>query len=400
MPSKSPEALERKRLYDRDRKRQARENEAVRERERIERAGRRRIDTELRRARAGEWSDDWVLFDWENGFIAKRAGNQAYRPWLERLHLSDLQRHTVRLNVYETTPLTIELRKEMPRVWQTNRSATIQVPGAPLIKRFKVLDPKEVNPIPIGEGELVRRYLGGFAKGRRIFPKSAYHSVTDAPLFFVPQGPTDLMEFEVEYVDIARCYSQLLERLPSLAVNFSYGRRTFDPITDLPQHDPALLLSKHWGRATVGMLRQRLGRCFIYGEPKLFPSRFYHADTSNWVHAILHGLASYAINECGCFRWHTDGGFFPKNGGYKFARLLNSLGIDHSLDEFAAVLFASLDQYEGIYQDGRVKQTKSFLSTYIDDYIFLPASAGGAQRDNVIHGLNLAWLFSTLERER
>lgn len=404
MPAKNPDAVKRKRERDNQRRREQRANpsyrEAERERDRERKQQERDIERKHREAireSLADFSKDWDVYDWENGYIRRRGGNEAYRPWLQALKASDMKRGTIRYCVYQTTPLEIEERAEYARVWQTYRSATIQVPGLPLVKRFKVLDPKDPNPIPIGEGELVRRYLASQASGRHVFPKSVYSQVRDSPKFFVPENPPDLLEFDAEYVDIARCYSQLLERLPSLGVNFSYGRRIFKPL-DLPPHDKQLLASKHWGRATVGMLRQSHGRCFIYGEPKTFPSRFYHGDTSQWVHAILHCLAAYAINHCGCYRWHTDGGFFPPKGGRKFSKLLNQLGIAHTLEEYAAVIFASLDQYEAIRRNGSVKQTKLFTSTYVSDFVFLPASEGGAQRNNVIFGLNDSWLFSTLEQ--
>lgn len=405
MPAKNPDAVKRKRERDNERRRQQRSDPAYREAERVKDRERKRREYEAERERKrsyvqealAHFVDDWEVYDWENGYIAKRGGNEAYRPWLQLLHEADRKRGTVRLNVYQTTPLELDERAELPRVWQTYRSATIQVPGMPLIKRFKVLDPNEINPIPIGEGELVRRYLAAQRNGKHIFPKSGYDKIVDAPKLFMPRNPPDLLEFDSEYVDIARCYSQLLSRLPSLAIRFNYGRHEFGAIDNLPPHDSQLLLSKHWGRATVGMLRQPKGRCFVFGEPKTFPSRYFHGETSNWVHAVLHCLADYAVNSCGCYRWHTDGGFFPEGGGKKFSRLLSNLGIHHTVEEYAAVCFASLDQYEAIRRDGSVKQTKLFTSTYIDDFIFVPASEGGGQRNNLISGLNQSWLFSTLE---
>lgn len=405
MPAKNPDAVKRKRAKDNERRREQRANPDYREAERKKDAERKRQERKSYReaqrfvnSALDHFVDDWQIYGWIDAYIAKRGGNEAYRPWLESLYESDRKRGVIRLSVYETTPLTLEERAELPRVWQTYRSATIQVPGLPLVKRFKILDPKDPLPVPIGEGELVRRYLGRQAPGRRhIFPRSVYRRVKDAPKFFVPQNPPDLLEFDVEYVDMVRCYSQLLERLPSLGISFDYGRRKFEPL-DLPAHDKPLLASKHWGRAVVGMLRQPQGRCFVYGEPKVFPSRYFHGDTSTWVHSILHSIATYAVEHCGCFRWHTDGGFFPTNGGTKFARLLSNLGIHYTLEFYSAVLFASLDQYEAIRHDGSVKQTKLFASTYVDDYVFAPASQGGGQRDNIIRGLNESWLYSTLER--
>lgn len=406
MPSTDPEKIREKRERDNERRRQQRSNpdyrEAEREKDRERKRGERKRDREQRQGYIADalehFVDDWEAYDWENEYVRKRGGNEAYRPWLKALHESDRKRGTVRLNVYETTPLAVDRRAEYQRVWQTYRSATIQIPGLPLIKRFKVLDPKDPNPVPIGEGELVRRYLGSQTRRRHIFPKSLYEKVTDSPKYFVPQNAPDLIEWGCEYIDLSRCYSQLLERLPSLGVQFHYGRHIFQPIDHLPPHSRQLLASKHWGRATLGMLRQPKGRCFIYGEPKTFPSRFFHGDTSNWVHAILHCLASYAVYQCGCFRWHTDGGFFPIGGGTKFARLLGRLGIQYTLEEYAAVVFASLDQYEAVRSNGTVKQTKHFTSTYVSDFIFMPSGEGGGQRNNVIKGLDSRWLFSTLEQ--
>lgn len=383
---------------DRERKRLARQDENYREKERERERG--RVRNRQKKPKPDPLADDWVLFDWENLYIEKRDHIEAYRQWLQLLHKTDLEKHVKRYLVYESTPLEIDIRAKMPRVWQTTKSATIQIPGIPLIKRFKVLDPNEKNPIPIGEGELVRKYLASFkTRGRKfLFPKSKYDTVTNAPIFFVPLADADLLQLDCEYIDISRCYSQLLSKLPSLIIDFNYGRRVFEAM-NYPPHDMDLLQSKHWGRAMVGTMRQRYGKCFVYGEKQIFPSTFYHGDTSNWVHAILHYLASYAIRECGCFRWHTDGGFFARNGGYKFGRMLDNLGLDYTLDSFAAVMFASLDQYQAVGWDGHEKRTALYSVTPVSDFIFMPVEEGGSQRDNVIHGLN-SWLLSTLEREK
>lgn len=397
MPAKSPEAIERKKAYDRKRKAEKRANDPeYQERERERNANRKRDRRKTRLALPPEL-DDWLIFDWANAYVDKREGNEAYRPLLERLHSADLNQNVVRTLVYETTPLKTEIREVLPMVWQTNRVATIRVPGAPLIKRFKVTDPKEDNPIPIGEGELVRKYLLQY-RGKKglVFPSCKYDKIIDAPIFFLPCSPPDLVEFDVEYVDIARCYSQILGRLPALAVMFSYVPKLFTAAPGLPPYDPELLVSKHFGRAVVGMLRQKYGRCFIYGQPKRFLSRFFHGDTPNFIHGLLHCLASYAIHECGCFRWHTDGGMFPRNGGKKFCRLLDSLGLEHTLEYFDAVMFASLDQYEGVYPDGSVKQTRNFLTTYIDDFVFQPVENGGSQRNNIISSLDSHWFYKMI----
>lgn len=397
VPSKSPDALARKREYDRLRKAYARAtDEEYREKERERDRNRKRSRAKKKGPLPPEL-DDWLIFDWENGYIQKRNEIEAYRPLLKALHMSDLNQNVVRTLVYETTPLKIDIRAVMPMVWQTNRSATIRVAGAPLIKRFKVTDPKEDNPIPIGEGELARKYLVRY-KGSKgsIFPPCKYPKVLDAPIYFMPTSPPDLLEFDVEYVDISRCYSQLLGRLPSLAIYFAYAAKMFSSVPSLPPYDKDLLQSKHFGRAIVGMMRRRFGRCFVYGEPKKFLSRFYHGDTANWVHGVLHCLASYAVEQCGCFRWHTDGGMFPRNGGRKFARLLDSLGLEYTLEHYQAVLFASLDQYEAVAYDGNVRQTKGFLSTYVDDFVFNRVEDGGSQRNNIINGLNSHWFYKTM----
>lgn len=403
MPRKSEDAKELKRARDRERDRRKeyqkrRESEEYKEKERAREQTRVRKGRSYKRVKMDDDKPDpWVVGDWVNGYIAKRDGNESYRPYLEMLHQSDLKTGTVRECVYETTPLPEDVRQGVPRAWQTNRGATLQFPGSPFIKMFKVQNPREQNPIPIAEGELVRRYLGQYRNGRRnLFPRCHYNNVINAPIFFHPEGPIDLLEWEVEYVDIKRCYSQLLSRLPSLAVNFNYAKRIYTTVDKLPPYDPQLLLSKHWGRAVVGMLRQKTGRYFVYGEPSTFPSRFYHGDTASWIHGILHVLATYAISDCGCFRWHTDGGFFAQNGGYKFVRFLNDIGIDSELRECSAVIFASLDQYEIVYADGTTKQTNGFLSTYTTDFVFSSADHGGSQRDNIIRGLDRNWMLNTL----
>ena len=403
MPAKSPEAIARKKAKAAERKRNLRANDEIyqeRERQRLQKREQGRTRTRSKRRIIPPEEDDWEIFQWENGFVQRRGGNESYRPLLEELHEADLKKNVKRLNVWETTPLSVKLRESIPRVWQTQRSATLQIPGAPLIKRFKVMDPKDQNPIPIGEGELVRKFFSHYrSKKGYVFPKSHYDNVLDAPIFFMPEAFPDLMEWDCEYVDISRCYSQLLGRLPSLAIRFHYLGKRFEPVEYLPPYPSEILESKHFGRAAVGMMRQKMGRCFIYGEPKRFPSRFFAPDTANWIHGILHCLASYAVNECGCFRWHTDGGFFPEGGGKKFSRLLNSLGLLHTLEEYAAVIFASLDQYEAVLPDGSVKQTRMFLSTFISDYIFLPAEQGGSQRNSIVNGLDSSFFYKTLERE-
>jgi hypothetical protein len=268
------------------------------------------------------------------------------------------------------------------------------VPGLPTQKRFKV-EKGDTDAVPIGEGEIVRLWYREHTEGKWPFPKSRIDKPQDAPTYFQPRNHDDMVHWECEYVDVSRCYSQLMAKLPSLVVKFDYGLRKLGAVESLPRYD-GLMQGKWFGRAASGMMRSKQGRYFKYGEPKRFPSRYYHGETINWLHAVLHCLASQAVDEYGCFRWHTDGGFFPIRQGQAFAQLLDLWGIEYKLTRYIGVIFASFNDYMAVTPEGRTDKTKGYDSTMVSDYVFLPLNQGGSSTNNLIHNLDADFLRGTV----
>lgn len=386
-------------LGERTRNRERRaHNEEYRASEKNREKDRRRpLRPSMRDLWARDYSNQvWSDLDMVRSFASQR--NDYYIPYLRALQRKDERNFTQRRLVYATSPLSVEDRSRLPCVWQSRHIATIKVSGMPYVKLFKVED-RTINTVPLGEGEVMREMLTQIVGKKKgfIFPESSYKSVTSSPIYFMPRNKTDMLHFDIEYIDISRCYSQLLQRLPSLAVRFNYANRIFDKHGHLPSYPDGILETKHSGRAIVGMMTNREGRVFRYGVPHRFPSRYHHADTVNWVHAILHSLASYAVDSCQCFRWHTDGGFFPEGMGAKFGRLLDGLGIVFTTARYSAVHFANVDQYEVYPNDNDEPiRTKHFLGTDPGQFIFADQKYGGSQRDTIIRGLAVEWLLSTL----
>lgn len=333
-----------------------------------------------------DWVNRWDNEGWVERFISLREC-EAYRDPLEKLKDTDMGRGTVRHAVYDT-PISEGERATYPLVWNSAFAATIKTEGWEKRVRFPVQG-STGEEIPVNEAELVRKILNAYPKP---FPHVGPRKILTAPRYFMPLHSSDHLNRKMELVDISRCYSQLMGKLPTILVTFDHSKQIFGRIDGYDQVHSSLYGNKHFGRALVGNLEPSQGRCFRYGKRETFPSRLYHPDTVNWVRRTLHSIAIVAVKKYGCLRWHTDGGIFEKGMGEPFIQFLNEIGLENRMEAEGKGNIYNLDNY----RIGK-KETAFYRSSYLRHNTYLPVADGGAQVDNLSGDTNIRWMLGTLQ---